>query len=267
MALDYRSDGFAFAWHLHPEVELTLIVEGRGQRYVGDSVEEFGPGDLVLLGANLPHTWHAPPSGEANCAAVVVQFLPQVIADVPELRGIHRMIRRAATGLLFGRATTDRAAEHLKSFNDLGAAERYIRLLSVLGQLAEAGDVRALSSQPFARKLGDEDVHAIDRVCQWVSEHLDRKIRQTDATALIHRSPSAFARFFKRMMGQTFVEYVVRLRVGRACGLLIETDWPITQISYASGFTNLSYFNRVFRTHRQMTPREYRKAFAATVGP
>ena len=50
-------DGIPFQWHYHPEFELTLTLNSRGQRYIGDNVAGYDDGDLVLLGPNLPHTW------------------------------------------------------------------------------------------------------------------------------------------------------------------------------------------------------------------
>ena len=68
---------FPFEWHYHPEFELTLITAGRGRRFVGDHIADFREGDLVLLGALLPHTWRSGPShsGRKRRRAIVVQFL------------------------------------------------------------------------------------------------------------------------------------------------------------------------------------------------
>ncbi|WP_367718623.1 cupin domain-containing protein [Nitratireductor sp. GISD-1A_MAKvit] len=50
-------EGIPFEWHHHPEYELTLTLNSKGQRFIGDHVGEYEDGDLVLVGANLPHTW------------------------------------------------------------------------------------------------------------------------------------------------------------------------------------------------------------------
>ena len=58
--LDRRlQDGIPFEWHQHPEFELTLTLNSRGHRYVGDDVEPYDNGDLVLIGPGIPHSWHS----------------------------------------------------------------------------------------------------------------------------------------------------------------------------------------------------------------
>ena len=82
------------------------------------------------------------------------------------------------------------------------------------------------------------------------------------AAALAGMSTSSFCRYFRRVTGKTFVEFVNELRVGRACRLLTESERPVTEIAYTVGFGSLSNFNRRFRELRGMNPRAYRASRA-----
>ena len=83
-------------------------------------------------------------------------------------------------------------------------------------------------------------------------------ITQAEVAQAVGLSPAAFSRMFRRITGGTFTQYLQRLRVSEACRLLIETDRSVTSIAYASGFQNLSHFNRVFREKIGQAPMEYR---------
>jgi len=260
----YERHDFPFVWHVHPELELTLIVRGRGQRYVGDSMEPFDVDDLVLLGGDLPHTWHATSDRPDGCASIVTFFTHAAVPDQPEMRHVHRLVERATQGLAFNRRIARELRGDMHALAWQRDSRRLLTFWRILDRLGRVRTPRTLSTHTFTRPHTPSERKQIDRVCRWVADHVEEDIRQADAAALIHRSPSAFARFFKRMMGQTFVNYLVRLRVGRACRLLIETDLPITDIALQAGFNNLSYFNRCFRRHRDCSPRAYRATFRPT---
>ncbi len=257
---------FPFQWHHHPEAELTLIVRGRGRRYVGDHIEDFTEGDLVLLGPGLPHTWHSRPQGRSRAQAVATQFRPDCFGEPflasPELRPVRRLLDRASVGLAFHGRAASNAQHTLEAMAKLTPLQRMTRLVDTLGRLAESRQVRRLSTRPFTNPLRDEDRRRIDRVCRFMDEHFNQPLTLADAAPLAHLHPASFARFFKRITGQTFIEYLHRLRVGEACRLLVETDRPITDICFASGFGNVSNFNRIFRRVKGDTPREYRRNFA-----
>ena len=67
VAFERRDPDFPFYWHYHPEYELTLIVDSQGQRLVGDGIADYGPGDLVLIGPNVPHSWRSGPVKSSGC--------------------------------------------------------------------------------------------------------------------------------------------------------------------------------------------------------
>jgi AraC-like DNA-binding protein len=278
VAYRYDTAFFPFLWHYHPEYELTLILEGSGERMVGDSHEYFQPGDLVLLGAGLPHTWvSAVPS-----AAVVVQFSESFMAPLlryPECARIRDLLARAAQGLVFpaqaagvvraGARAARRAGgvreaagvrEAIGRLPQSKAVGRITGLLEVLQTLAGAGaGACALASPWFQPAAGKKAEGRIGKVFQFVHRHSAGTISLAEVAALINLSESAFCKFFKRTTGRTFSDYVADIRIGHACHLLTETDDTISAIAYQSGFDSLTYFNRVFLRKKGVRPREFRK--------
>lgn len=279
----FSCDGFDFLWHFHPEIELTLILEGHGQRFVGDSIETFGPGDLVLLGPNLPHTWHSktlnpPPATqepvsagcEASATAIVIQFPPDFAGPelwrVPEAAAVRDLLRRADRGLHFSPAH-HAAIQLIRSMHDQSGWVRILTLLQTLGALATpSASGRELSGLVNAAPLRQNDQRRIDVVCRLLAERYSEPIEQAEAAAAVHLSPSAFSRFFKRMTGRTFVAYLHELRIADACRRLADEERAITEVCFDCGFENVSNFNRVFRKLRGVSPRDYRKQLRAASG-
>src|SRR5580698_3861513 len=54
---DRRLPSIPFEWHYNSEYELTLTLNSRGQRFVGDNISRYDNGDLILIGPRIPHTW------------------------------------------------------------------------------------------------------------------------------------------------------------------------------------------------------------------
>lgn len=258
-----RDPRFDFAWHYHPEVELTWIVRSRGRRFVGDSIQDYRDGDLVLLGPNLPHTWHSEPGRRHE--AVVAQFAPDFLGELPELRGVRALFERAARGLSFGGRTLKAVARILDGLEEVDGLPRLRALLEILERLAAARDVRPLSSRPYAEPRKG-DMERIDRVCGYLAERYAGDVGLAEAAAVAHLSVPAFCRFFKSRTGKTLVGYLNELRIGRACRLLMETERSVSDIGYDSGFHNLSNFNRRFRALKGVSPREFRRAFPRPEG-
>lgn len=83
-------------------------------------------------------------------------------------------------------------------------------------------------------------------------------IRVNELCSVANLSARSLHRLFIRHLGENVSDYLGRLRIGRACMLLVETDRPIGVIAAETGFPNLSNFNRRFRDARHMTPKEFR---------
>jgi len=261
VAYRYATTAFPFLWHYHPEYELTLILEGSGERMVGDHHEYFFPGDLVLLGPGLPHTWVS----EVKSAAVVIQFSERFLAPMlqyPECDRIRQLLARASQGLAFpvsglGKSGLLAAVERLPQAKSVS---RITALLEVLQGLAGPRmAARVLASPYFQPAAGKKTEGRIGKVFQYIHRHSAETVSLGEMAALINLSESAFCKFFKRTTGKTFSDYLSEIRVGHACHLLSETDDTISEIAYRSGFESLTYFNRVFLRKKGVRPREFRK--------
>lgn len=256
---------FEFKWHYHPEYELTLITRGSGKRLVGDSYENFESGDMVLIGPGLPHTWVSDRGRKTGSSAVVIQFSEQFIhsfLQLPESAGLDRLLTDAAHGVFFPGRYNKAIAEAISSLPREKGMDKIIGLLTILYRLSQQKRVQ-LASSYFNSVKGKETEKRINRVCQYVQKHAGEPISLTRTASLVHLSGSAFCRFFKRVTGKTFSDYVNDIRIGNACNLLTGSDKTIAEIAFQSGFESLTYFNRVFLKKKQVTPRDFRNRMGA----
>ena len=263
-----RSDpAFPFDWHYHPEFELTLIVDSAGQRLVGDDFSEYEPGDLVLLGPNLPHTWRSAPPAAASVKlhrAIVVQFredfLGQTFFTVPEMTPIARLLKRSVCGIDFGNTAAARSvARSLLKIPCVSPARRVVALLGVLLDLADETRAQQLSTGSVRSMGRPADQQRIDTVCRWLDKNFEQEIDFSQLAKSVFMDQASLCRFFKRATGRTMTGYVTELRVAAATHLLLETDLSVLEIGFRSGFGNYSNFNRQFKRMKGVSPRALRE--------
>jgi AraC-like DNA-binding protein len=271
-----RNDpAFPFDWHYHPEYELTLITESHGQRLVGDGIADYGSGDLVLLGPNVPHSWRSGPMKSdlaTTHRAVVIQFRHGFLGEhffaLKEMESVARLLARAANGLAFGHTTTGRkVARYIADLPSLVPAKRLAKLLSALADLASESDARVLSTLKVKPTCRGADQQRIDAVCQYLNEHFEDEIDFSELAARLHMDQASLCRFFKRATGRTMTAYLNELRVGAAAQLLIETDKSVLEIGFRVGFGNYSNFNRQFKRIKGFGPRTLRCHFSPDLAP
>ena len=103
------------------------------------------------------------------------------------------------------------------------------------------------------------DTQRLKTVLQWLSAHYADPLRVADAAGVCSFSASHFMRWFRQMTGQSFIAFLNEYRLNTAAEALQTTDETVLTIASRCGFENLSYFNRAFKAHFGMTPRDYRK--------
>jgi len=251
-------------WHYHEEYELHLIVETRGRAFVGDYIGQFEPGHLVLTGPRLPHNWisvDVPKEGVA-LRDMVVQFghapLEAMAQNVPETRCLMPLLERSRYGVEFF-GLSEVAREVMENLHRQSGIARLASFLKFLGELAHWPDYRLLSTVKLQSSGDAKSLANISAVLNEITAHFEMQFSITEFSKKLGMSETQFSRFFKKATGNSFTVFVNRLRINKACQLLMETDRYITNVCYDVGFNNIANFNRRFLEIKGMTPKEFRK--------
>jgi AraC-like DNA-binding protein len=251
-------------WHYHDEYELHLIVATSGKAFVGDWIGQFQPGHLVLTGPRLPHNWISMglPDGGVAVRDQVIQFphdpLAQAATQLPELAEVLPLLERARHGIEFF-GLSDSAAAHFQRIKAARGLRRMAEFLAFLGDLARCTDYRLLSAVQLQGSDDDHSADSINAVVNRITDDVANAPGQAEVAAELGMSESRFSRFFRKATGNTFTDFVNRVRVHRACQLLMESDRLVTHICYEVGFNNVANFNRRFLEVKGMTPTEFRR--------
>ncbi|GAA4310359.1 AraC family transcriptional regulator [Compostibacter hankyongensis] len=263
-------------WHYHPEMELTLIRKGSGTRLVGDSMEPFADGDLILLGPNLPHMWRSDAqyfqgTPGLHIEAIAIHFKPDFwgngFLQLPELKRVRELLEKSAQGIRITGRTRQEISTLMEVILKAGDVKRISLLLNMLELIAQSKSCTLLSHIGFTRSYNPENTDNISAIYNYTLDHFQQKIGIRDVAALVNISPHSFCRYFKSRTLKTYWQFLLEVRIGHACKLLIENKLSISQICYTCGFNNLSNFNRQFRMLTGMTPTQYLKTYMAGLIP
>lgn len=271
---EFRSSYFDVPWHFHPEFELVYIMEGSGTRFIGDGIDTFQPGDLVFIGSNLPHWYRNDPEYYDNdptlkAASIVIQFTTDFLGETflfsPEMFKIHQVLQRAQRGLEIHGLLAQKVSRMMTEITSLKGMDRLLHLLSILNTISNSEEFKLLSNKGPTVGININDPKRINKVYEYVMNHFTESITIEDASNLIHMCPSTFCRYFKKRTRKTFSNFLNEIRISHACKLLIEEDLSVTEICYKSGFNNISYFNRQFKSHKNLTPQAFRNEYFRSV--
>ena len=258
-------------WHYHDEYELHLIVATSGKAFVGDWIGQFQPGHLVLTGPRLPHNWISldVPEGGVQLRDRVIQFhhepIAKACAHVPELAEVLPLLERARNGIEFF-GLSDRARIYFERIKSSRGLERFAAFCQFMADLVPLHRL-SVAVQCAAAELRRRRVARTDQQHREPA-HGERRASAVDERirAQLGMTESRFSRFFRRATGNNFIDFVNRVRISRACLLLMESNRYITHICYDVGFNNVANFNRRFLEIKGMTPSEFRRHASGRFG-
>lgn len=254
---------FEYPWHYHREYELTYIPTGRGIRYVGNSVENYFNDDLVLLGSNVPHCWIDETNLQKRSPNAIVVYLKEEFLDKTwmqsyEFEAIRNLLHSSDKGIKFNQSVAKRLKEKCVGLSSLPPLQKLIQLIEILNELSLSSEYDFLCEHDFSYELNSHSSERINAIYKYIGLHYQDKISLDDIAAQVYMSPKYFSRFFSKVMKKPFFEFLNEYRISKACKLLIETDKPISDICYASGFESIPFFYRQFKKFKKCQPKQYR---------
>lgn len=258
-------------WHYHAEVELIYFKKGNGTQFIGDHIKRFRSGDVVLVGAHLPHYWKFDDvyfeETENNSADVVVihfneSFWGSHFLDLPENKKLKLTLERAQRGIQVQDSVKKQIGKLMEDILTAEGPKRIILLMEALLAIERSSlQEKLLSSIGFRHDFEESENERINAIYNFSLANFKRKIQMEEMAAIANISPSSFCRYFKSRTRKTYTQFINEIRVGHACKLLIEDNISVKQICYESGFYNFASFHKHFKSITGKSPLTYQKTY------
>jgi AraC-like DNA-binding protein len=259
-------------WHYHNEVELIHFKKGEGTQFIGDNIKHFKAGDVVLVGSNLPHYWrfddvyfeeNSKAHADVRVSHFSENFWGENFLQLPENTAIRTMLEKARRGLQITGKTRQHVAELLEQLLTAEGAQRIVLLIEALSAIAACKQLIQLSSIGFKQDHIDSENDRINSIYEYSIKNFKRKIQLEEIADVANISPNSFCRYFKSRTRKTYSQFLIELRVGHACKLLIENNECIKRLCYESGFNNFTSFHKYFKAITGKSPLAYQKEFVS----
>lgn len=251
----------SFYWHFHPEYEIVYVEGGSGTRHVGQHLSNYTDSDLIFIGPDVPHL-NFDYGLQTEINQIVVQlkedFLGDRFLNAPELSAIKTLFEKARYGLSFTGDTKRRVAAKLHEMPALDHFHQLLNLLEIFQIMATSNEVVQLNDRSHSHTQQTKDRMSVVYDYVDANYHLDPDVHYI--AQKVHMTTAAFCRYFKKQTGMTFTDFVNHCRINQAKNLLLQNK-TVSEACFATGFEQLSYFNKVFRKINGENPKDFRKRY------
>lgn len=257
-------------WHYHEELEFIYFKTGSGTQFIGDHIAPFSSGDMVLVGSNLSHYWlfdqQYVQSPHMELADIHVlhfkaQFLGDYFMQLPENTALKDLFVKAKRGLLIQESVKEKLIDLINQVEQSSGTARIIQLLSILEELCKPEAFSVLSSAEYAAQNHISDDLRMAECIDFISKNFTKQIKLWELAERAKMTENSFCRYFKKNTGKTLMQFIIEIRIGHACKLLLENELNMKQICFESGFQNLVSFHKYFKQQMGSTPLAYQKAY------
>jgi len=259
----YRTPHFETNWHKHDEYELILITEGHGTALIGDYVGEYRPGDVYFLGSGLPH-WFRKSHHDITGSAIVLHFLKDFWGEnflhLPEMKTVLRLLDSDKNAIQLKKNLQKNIAALVQQIAKTTGLNRIHLLLESLQQMSDSRQYTVVT-RAFDSSANNKENTAIEKIFTYSFKHFLEPVTLAGVAAVADMTIPTFCRFFKRNVKKSYFDFLKELRIGHACKLLRETNDPILDICYVSGYNSWAHFSKQFKQVKEIAPGTYRRQF------
>jgi len=263
VALIYQEDEgeiFYDKLHQHEEIQLCAIVKGEGSLVIGDSINEYKIGDILIIGSNLPHVFKSDTSNFETSLMKTLFFTKtsfgEEFFELGDFAEMQKLFKISESGGI----VTSNKTEISALFSSLKKAsnfERFIIFLKIVNELLNA-EINPLSKFIYQKKYSDNEGKRMSNIMEFTMNNFNKEIDLDTIAGISNMTPNAFCRYFKQRTNKTYFQFLIEVRIEHACRLLKNHDALIAEVSEKSGFKNISNFNRKFKDNKGITPSKYR---------
>ncbi|MFT4576511.1 MAG: AraC-like DNA-binding protein [Polaribacter sp.] len=263
VALIYQEDQGEVLYdklHQHEEIQLCLIVKGEGTLVVGDTINEYTSGDVLVIGSNLPHVFKSDTSNHETSLMLTLFFTKTSFGDDFFLLGDFNEVEKLFQISEAGGKVLSFKEELFNLFISLKEASnlnRFITFLKIISTILKA-DVSPLSTFIYQKKYSDNEGKRMRNIMDYTMSNFNKEIDLDTIAGISNMTTNAFCRYFKQRTNKTYFQFLIEVRIESACRLLKNHDALIAEVSDKSGFKNISNFNRKFKEIKGITPSKYR---------
>lgn len=262
----YKNAHFYDTYHKHPEIQITLIIKSSGTLVLGDYIGDFRPGDIYIIGSNVPHVfrndsdyYQVNSNLEAQSISLFFDehlFGPNFLT-LPETQPIEYLLQQSKKGLKIHGKLKEQLSGLILEFQVKAGFDRIICLFNLLNALCKSDQYEALTTKIINIKVGEREGKRLNDIFQFTMAHYQEEIALDKIAEVANLSVTSFCRYFKQRTLKTYINFLNEVRISNACMMLRNNKYTVFQICYRTGFNNLSNFNRNFKRITGHTPTEY----------
>lgn len=253
--------------HAHEEIQISIVLVGSGNLIVGDTVGRYEPNDVFVFGSQLPHLFQSDQS-DSDSLMFTLFFSENSFGkgffDLIDFNEMKVFFQKSSLGMQIQTNIESIREEFLKmdSYSKLERVSSFFRIVKLITKAQS----KPLSTFIYEKHFTEQEGSRMSKVMSYAMKNYKREITLDEIANVANMTPNAFCRYFKKRTNKTFFQFLIEIRLENTCKLLSRNnEMSIAEISELSGFRNMAFFNRKFKSYKNSTPSEFRTANHITI--